>query len=85
MQTFAGSSGGTLVQVECSRAKNIQPLSCCPHEQERLLLPNTMLHVLHAVPRAHVSTLFVHMDACLPANVDLVVTTETARPVGSGL
>jgi hypothetical protein len=44
-----------------------------------------MLHVLHAVPRAHVSTLFVHMDACLPANVDLVVTTETARPVGSGL
>ncbi len=83
MKIFAGS-GGTLIQLEPSHAKNIQPLSFIPNEGERLLLPNTMLRVQQAVSREHVNTKLAHLAVGLPQNVDLVLVTETGRPIGSG-
>jgi hypothetical protein len=83
-----GGSGGTLVLLHCTSARNIEDLSFFP-ERERLLLPNVKYRVDQAVASHHaprVARDFKLLEkgrldgtalAQFPPNLDLVVITET--------
>jgi hypothetical protein len=70
----AGGGAGTFVELRVENAKNIQPFSSVPDEQEFLIPQNTCFKVVLALSAIDVRELHAFSD--LPLNVDLVVLEE---------
>jgi hypothetical protein len=72
--TGAGGVAGTFVELRVQNAKNIQPFSSVPDEQEFLIPQNTCFKVVLALSAIEVREL--HAFSGLPLHVDLVVLEE---------
>jgi hypothetical protein len=70
----AGGGAGTFVELRVQNAKDIQPFSSVPDEQEFLIPQNTCFKVVQALSASDIGQLHAFSD--LPLNVDLVVLEE---------
>ena len=69
---------GTLMEISCHNAKDIQALSMIPSEGELLIPPNTEFKVSLSIS-CHPARLLNARYAMIPDNVDLVILE--AKPI----